>query len=100
DNLAYLRRAGGHYIAGMRMRDGNALVEQVLSRQGRYQVVRDNLRVKELTIEAAGDQRFIICHNPDQAARDKARRDTAVARIEAELERISKQRERDRAKTD
>ncbi|WP_189244252.1 IS1634 family transposase, partial [Planobispora rosea] len=37
DNLAYLRRAGGHYIAGMRMRDGGALVEQALSRQGRYQ---------------------------------------------------------------
>jgi hypothetical protein len=40
DNLAYLRRAGGHYIAGMRMRDGNPLVEQVLSRQGRYQHVK------------------------------------------------------------
>jgi len=39
DNLAYLRRAGGHYIAGIRMRDGNPLVEQVLSRQGRYQQV-------------------------------------------------------------
>jgi hypothetical protein len=36
DNLAYLRRAGGHYIAGMRMRDGNLLVDQVLARQGRY----------------------------------------------------------------
>jgi transposase len=98
DNLAYLRRAGGHYIAGMRMRDGNALVEQVLSRQGRYQQVRDNLRVKEVKIEAAGDQRFIICHNPDQATRDAAQRDTAIARIEAELQRIAKQRERDRAK--
>jgi hypothetical protein len=29
DNLAYLRRAGGHFIAGMRMRDHNPLVEQV-----------------------------------------------------------------------
>jgi transposase len=98
DNLAYLRRAGGHYIAGMRMRDGNALVEQVLSRQGRYQVVRDNLRVKEVTVDAAAGQRFIICHNPDQSARDAAQRDTAIARIEAELERIAKQR--DRAKAD
>jgi transposase len=44
DNLAYLRRAGGHFTAGMRMRDGNALAEQALSRQGRYQQVRDNLR--------------------------------------------------------
>ncbi len=33
DNLACLRRGGGHFIAGMRMRDGNPLVEQVLSRR-------------------------------------------------------------------
>ncbi len=40
DNLAYMRRAGGHYITGIRMRDGNPLVEQVLSRQSRYQQVQ------------------------------------------------------------
>jgi transposase len=98
DNLAYLRRAGGHYIAGMRMRDGNALVEHALSRQGRYQQVRDNLRVKEVRLEAT-DQRFVICHNPQQAERDKLQRQQAVARIQAELARITAQRERDRAKT-
>jgi transposase len=96
DNLAYLRRAGGHYIAGMRMRDGNPLAAQALSRQGRYQDVRDNLRVKEVRIDGAGDARFIICHNPDQAERDRYQRDQAIARIEAELERIKAQRERDR----
>ena len=63
-NLAYLRRAGGHYLAGMRMRDGNPLVEQVLSRQGRYQDVRDNLRVKEIHFDQADGTRFILCHNP------------------------------------
>jgi hypothetical protein len=94
DNLAYLRRAGGHYIAGMRLRDGNTLVEAVLSRQGRYQQVRDNLRVKEVTVDAH-DARFIICHNPDQAERDKTARDDAVARIDAELARIAAQRARD-----
>jgi transposase len=98
DNLAYLRRAGGHYIAGMRMRDGGDLAEQALSRQGRYQTVRDNLRVKEVRVEAAGNTRFIICHNPEQADRDKTQREQAIARIEAELERIRTQRERDRAK--
>jgi hypothetical protein len=97
DNLVYLRRAGGHYIAGMRMRDGNTLVEQALSRQGRYQQVRDNLRVKEVRLEGT-DQRFVICHNPEQAERDKASRDEAVTRIEAELARISTQRERDRTR--
>jgi len=97
ENLAYLRRAGGHYIAGMRMRDGNPLVEQVLARQGRYQQVRDNLRVKEVTIDGH-DIRFVICHNPDQAQRDKTGRDEAIARIEAELVRISEQRARDTAR--
>src|SRR5215211_8494251 len=95
DNLVYLRRAGGHYIAGMRLRDGNALVTQVLSRQGRYQQVGDNLRVKEVRLEGT-DQRFIICHNPEQAERDKLQRQQAVTRIEAELARITAQRERDR----
>ncbi|PWU49672.1 IS1634 family transposase [Micromonospora sp. S4605] len=94
DNLAYLRRAGGHYIAGMRMRDGNPLVDQVLSRQGRYQQVRDNLRVKEVTVQGQ-DARFVICHNPEQAERDKQLRDDAIARINAELARIAEQRRRD-----
>jgi len=98
NNLAYLRRAGGHYIAGMRMRDGGELIDQALSRQGRYQQVRDNLRVKEVRLDGT-DQRFVICHNPDQAQRDKASRDEAIARIEAELERIRAQRERDRSRT-
>jgi hypothetical protein len=98
DNLAYLRRAGGHYIAGMRMRDGNPLVEAALARQGRYQQIRDNLRVKEVRLDGT-DQRFVICHNPDQAQRDKASRDEAITRIEAELDRIRTQRERDRTRT-
>jgi Transposase DDE domain len=95
DNLAYLRRAGGHYIAGMRMRDGNTLVDQVLARQGRYQQVKDNLRVKEVKIDGQ-DARFVICHNPEQAERDKLQRDDAIARIDAELARIRDQRDRDR----
>jgi transposase len=94
DNLAYLRRAGGHYIAGMRMRDGNPLVEQALSRQGRYQQVKDNLRVKEVRLDGH-DVRLVICHNPEQAERDKQHRDEAIARIQAELARIAEQRARD-----
>jgi len=96
DNLAYLRRGGGHFIAGMRMRDGNPLVAQVLSRQGRYQQVKDNLRVKEVSIEPT-DVRFIICHNPEQAERDRTAREDAVTRLETELARIKQARERGRA---
>jgi transposase len=95
ENLAYLRRAGGHYIAGMRMRDGNKLCQAALSRQGRFQDVRDNLRVKEVKIDESGDQRFIICFNPEQAVRDKTLREQAIARIEFELDQIAAQRQRD-----
>ena len=52
-----LTRAGGHYIAGERMRSGAPLVEQALSRQGRYKQVRDNLRVKEIRLDAAPARR-------------------------------------------
>jgi transposase len=81
----------------MRMRDGNPLVEQVLARQGRYQQVKENLRVKEVRITDT-DVRFVICHNPEQAERDRTLREDAIARLEAELERIRQARERDRKK--
>ena len=96
ENLAYLQRAGGHYIAGERMRDGNAHAHEALSRQGRYQQVRDNLRVKEVRIDSTPGIRWIICHNPDEAERDQAARDAAVTRIRVELDRITTARTRAR----
>jgi transposase len=90
DNLAYLTRAGGHWIAGERLRDGSADVAEVLARQGRYQQVRDNLRVKEVRVgQGEGARRFVLCHNPEQAEGDRTQREQAVARLEAELERIA-----------
>jgi Transposase DDE domain len=90
DNLAYLTRAGGHWIAGERLRDGTAEVAQVLSRQGRYQSVRDNLRVKEVRL-GQGDaaRRFVLCHNPEQAERDRHLREQQLALVAAELEHIA-----------
>lgn len=81
------------------MRDGNPLVERVLARQGRYQQVKENLRVKEVRLDDQTDVRFVICHNPEQAERDRTQRTDAIARLEAELERIKHARERDRKKT-
>jgi hypothetical protein len=42
--------------------------------------------------------RFVICHNPEQAMRDRPGREEAIARLEAELARIKRARERDRTK--
>jgi hypothetical protein len=97
-NLAYLARAGGGWIAGERMRDGSPDAAAALARQGRYQVVRDNLRVKEVQLDATPGKRWIICHNPDEAERDQQVRDKQLARIEAELARIAEARGKARAK--
>jgi len=89
ENLRYLTRAGGHWIAGERMRDGSPDAQAALSRQGRYQQVRDNLRVKEVRVgDGDGAKRFIVCHNPAEADRDKQTRDDTITRLQAELARI------------
>lgn len=91
-NLTALQRAGGGYIAGMRMRDGNSLVAQALSRQGRYQDVADNLRVKEVKLDSTPGRRWIIALNPDRAAKDKTDRDRQLDSVRAELDRIATMR--------
>ena len=92
-NLRYLTRGGGHWIAGERMRDGSPDAQAALARPGRYQSVRDNLRVKDVRLgEADGARRFVVCHNPAEAERDKAERGTQIARLEAELARIEQVR--------
>jgi transposase len=97
-NLRHLRSAGGHYIAGVKMRSGMAETEAALSRPGRYRDVRDNLRVKEVQVgDGDAARRFIVCHNPAEAERDRARREQRVRRIEVELARLKLQR--DKAKT-
>jgi transposase len=99
ENLRYLTRGGGHWIAGERMRDGSADAQAALARPGRYQTVRDNLRVKDVRLGQGDTQkRFVVCHNPAEAERDKAERDASIARLEAELARIEQLRRK--AKTD
>ena len=95
ENLRYLTRAGGHWIAGERMRDGSPDAQAALARQGRYRSVRDNLRVKEVELGIAG-KRLIVCHNPLEAERDRAEREVQLERIRDELARIEALRERER----
>jgi hypothetical protein len=95
ENLRYLTRAGGHWIAGERMRDGAADAAEALSRQGRYRSVRDNLQVKDIRIgEGDGAKRFVLCHNPLEAERQAAIREQTIERLTAELARIDAQRAR------
>lgn len=70
------------YILGARMRRQKEVREEVLGRAGRYREVEENLRVKEVWVEG---RRYIVCHNPIEAARDAAQRQAILAGLEDKL---------------
>jgi len=82
ENRRYLQRGGGHYIVGEKLRGDSAEAAAALARPGRYHTVAGNLRVKEVRVDdgVMGD-RFVICHNPEQAVRDRAVREAILARL-------------------
>jgi Transposase DDE domain len=79
-NRRYLRAGDHHYIIGERLRSGSAEAKAALSRQGRYQDVAANLRVKEVRISE--HERFVICHNPEGAERDAGVRARMLAQLQ------------------
>jgi Transposase DDE domain len=79
-NRRWLRRGDHHYIIGEKLRSDSTEVKAALGRQGRYATVADNLRVKE--VRTSETERFVLCHNPDAAERDKATRARLVAQLE------------------
>jgi hypothetical protein len=94
-NRAYLTRGGGHYIHAEKLRNTNSEAAAALARAGRYKTVAGNLRVKEVAIapggkgdgdEGARAQRFVVCHNPEQAERDETVRGQLVAHLESLIE--------------
>jgi hypothetical protein len=79
ENRRYLRSGDHHYIIGEKMRSGSAEADAALSRQGRYQDVTANLRVKEVKISDC--ERFVICCNPQAAERDAKVRERMLAQL-------------------
>jgi transposase len=84
------------YILGARMRNQKEVRDQVLSRGGRYRVVREKgksskdpspLKVKEVMV---GSRRYIVCLNEDQATKDAADREAIVASLREQLKRGDK----------
>jgi hypothetical protein len=92
-NRSYLTRGGGHYIHAEKLRHTNAEAAAALARPGRYHDVADNLRVKEVRVSPGGGnqdgaraERFVVCHNPDAAARDAAVRQQLIENLEELIE--------------
>jgi len=83
ENRRYLQRAGGHYILGEKLRGNDKEANAALARQGRYHTVAGNLRVKEVIIDdGTMRDRFVICHNPEEAKRDEQVREQLLAQIQ------------------
>jgi Transposase DDE domain len=85
-NRRYLQRAGGHYIVGEKLRSDSKEASAALARQGRYHTVQGNLRVKQVRIDdGVYRDRFVICHNPERAERDRTVRERILARLKEEI---------------
>jgi transposase len=92
-----LSRRNIRYILGARLRRVKEIGEKVLSRAGRYKQVHGPrqkskdpapLKVKEVYVD---DRRYIVCHNEEQAVKDKHDREAIVAKLQDELRRGPKE---------
>jgi transposase len=93
ENRLTIQKAGGHYIMGEKLRDARDVHQEVLSRRGRYQKVRDNMLVKEVIVgEGERHRRFVLVHNPEEAQRYKATRERVLRRIEDTMAAIGDQK--------
>jgi len=84
------------FILGARLRAVKEIREQVLADRRGYQQVRGPrchskdpapLKVKEVRIQ---DRRYIVCHNEEQARKDRADREAIVAALSDQLKRGDK----------
>ena len=91
ENLTHLARGGSGYIVGVPLRKSKEAAA-VLARPGRFSTVGDNLEVKEVVHPSPEEEpvaekrrRYVLCRNPEEAKRQKHRRDEMLRELEAEL---------------
>jgi hypothetical protein len=81
-----LTLGGGKYILATKLRAGDEVTQEVLTRAGRYQTVAENLRVKEVTVgDGERRRRYVVCHNPQEAERQRRHREKLLELLKAEL---------------
>jgi transposase len=91
DNREELSRACGKYLLATRMASVAEVKKDVLTRRGRYIVLKDNLHAKEVIVgDGERRRRYILCYNPKEAERQKKHREKIVGLLEEELDRHPK----------
>jgi transposase len=89
ENRRRLSLGGGKYILAARMRAGDEVTKDVVTRAGRYQTVADNLRVKEVVVgDGERRRRYVVCHNPKEAERQGRHREKLLEELGLELESL------------
>lgn len=89
ENLSTLARAGGKYIVCMPIHRGSEVANEVITRPGRYQLVAENLQVKEVMVgDGERRRRYVVCYNPQEAERQARHRQEVLEELAAELETL------------
>lgn len=87
DNRRRLSLGGGKYILATKLRAGDEVTREVITRAGRYQEVAENLRVKEVVVgDGERRRRYVVCHNPQEAERQRQHRERLLEELRLELE--------------
>ena len=99
ENRQQLSLGNGKYILASKIRAGDEVTTEVLTRAGRYQTIVDNLRVKEVWVgDGERRQRYVLCHNPIEAARQRKHRAEVLALLEEELRSLQEPKEKEHSK--
>lgn len=90
ENRRLLSRGNGKFILATKMRAGDEVTKEVLTRPGRYQSIKDNLRVKEVWVgDGERRRRYVVCHNPSEEARQREHRRKVLETLAEELETLA-----------
>ncbi len=85
-NRDELARACGKYLLATRMASVSEIKEEVVTKPGRFKTIAENLQAKEVVV---GDgelrRRYILCHNPREAERERKHREQVVKELDEEL---------------
>lgn len=88
DNRKELAKACGKYLLATRMANVAEIKQEVLTKRGRYTVIKDNLHAKEVIVgQGERRRRYILCYNPKEAERQRRHREEIVSMLTQEIAR-------------
>jgi transposase len=89
ENRRKLALGGGKYILASKMRAGDEVTKEVITRAGRFKTVADNLLVKEVFVgDGERRHRYVVCFNPVEAERQRAHRKKILDGLADELKTL------------